>query len=201
MAINNISLALLGLACIGHARHVQTRLLSQIAQSELPINALVEVLLAFHPQGCATVNTCSRRALLFSPLIAAPLAARAADDEATIVKEIKEIKEKLDVAKINALIDDEQWDAVRSILKVPPVNNAWEQSQAKKNPVKKLVDLRDDVELFDLVEELAGALQLADQYCYSNTFIYTQPGSGKVKFKEPKQQIAIAIEKIDTLLR
>ena len=34
-----------------------------------------------------------------------------------------------------------------------------------------------------MVDEIAAALQLADQYCYSNTFIYTQPGNGKVKIK------------------
>ena len=31
---------------------------------------------------------------------------------------------------------------------------------------------------FEVVDELASAIQLADQYCYSNTFIYTQPGNG-----------------------
>ena len=143
----------------------------------------------------------SRRALLLSPLLAAPFAARAADDEAAIIAEIKEIKAKLDVAKINALIDEEQWDQVRSIFKVPPVNLAWEQQMAKKNPFKKLADLRDDVEQFEVVDELAAALQLADQYCYSNTFIYTQPGNGKVKIKEPKQQVAIAVQKIDSFLQ
>ena len=51
--------------------------------------------------------------------------------------EIKEIKAKLDLKEINRLLDEEQWDAVRSIFKVPPVNYAWEQSQAKKNPFKK----------------------------------------------------------------
>lgn len=30
----------------------------------------------------------------------------------------------------------------------------------------------------------------------SNTFIYTQPGSGKVKIKEPKQQLKIAADKM-----
>ena len=102
--------------------------------------------------------------------------------------------------KINQMLEDEQWDAVRSIFKAPPVNLAWEQQMAKKNPFKKLADLRDDVEQFEVVDELAAALQLADQYCYSNTFIYTQPGSGKVKIKEPKQQVAIAVQKIDSFL-
>ena len=119
-------------------------------------------------------------AALASLLPLTPLAAFAAEpSEAALIDEIKEIKAKLDLPEINRLLDEEQWDAVRSIFKVPPVNYAWEQSQSKKNPFKKLADLRDDVEGFEVVDELAAALQLADQFCYSNTFIYTQPGNGK----------------------
>ena len=126
--------------------------------------------------------------------------AHAADTEASLLAEIKEIRAKLDLDALNAMLDEEKWDAVRSVWKVPPVNEAWEQSQNKKNPIKKLADLRDDVELFEVVDEIAAALQLADQYCYSNTFIYTQPGNGKVKIKEPKQQLKIAVEKIDSFI-
>ena len=128
-------------------------------------------------------------------------AAFAADTEASIIAEIKEIRAKLDVPTINKLLETEQWDAVRSIFKAAPVNLAWEQTLAKKNPFKKLADLRDDVEQFEVVDELASAIQLADQYCYSNTFIYTQPGNGKVKIKEPKQQVAIAVQKIEGFLQ
>lgn len=126
--------------------------------------------------------------------------ATAADDEAAILDEIRAIRKALDPPAINKLLDEEQWDAVRSIFKVPPVNYAWEQSQKTKNPFRKLADLRDDVELFEVVDDLAASLQLADQYCYSNTFIYTQPGNGKVKIKEPKAQVKIAVEKIDSFL-
>ena len=129
-----------------------------------------------------------------------PKSAWAADTEASLIAEIKEIRSKLDLNAINTLIDEEKWDAARSIWKVPPVNYAWEQSQNKKNPLKKLADLRDDVELFEVVDDIAQAMQLADQYCYSNTFIYTQPGNGKMKFKEPKQQIKIAVDKMDSFI-
>ena len=61
----------------------------------------------------------------------------------------------------------------------------WEQTLAKKNPFKRLADLRDDVEEFEVVDELASAIQLADQYCYSNTFIYTQPGNGAPSMVNP----------------
>jgi len=125
----------------------------------------------------------------------------AADDPAAVLDQAKAIRKALDLAAINKLIDAEQWDQVRSIFKVPPVNYAWEQSQSKKNPFKKLAGIKDDVELFEEVDEIAAALQLADQYCYSNTFIYTQPGNGKVKIKEPKQQVQIAVNKIDSFLQ
>ena len=52
-------------------------------------------------------------------------AAFAADSEASVIAEIKEIREKLDVAKINKLLEEESWDQVRSIFKQPPVNLAW----------------------------------------------------------------------------
>ena len=76
-----------------------------------------------------------------------PAPCYAADTEASLIAEIKDIRSKLDLNAIYTLIDEEKWDAARSIWKVPPVNYAWEQSQNKKNPIKKLADLRDDVEL------------------------------------------------------
>ena len=81
---------------------------------------------------------------------------------------------------------------------MPPVNylGAVETRRTRS----KLAVLRDDVELFEVVDDIAQAMQLADQYCYSNTFIYTQPGNGKMKFKEPKQQIKIAVDKMDSFI-
>ena len=124
------------------------------------------------------------------------LAFAADAEEGPLIDQVKAERLALDLPALNALIDEEKWDSVRSVLKVAPVNTAWEQSQKLKNPLRKLADLRDDVELLEQVDEVAAALQLADQYLYSNTFIYTQPGNGKVKFKEPKQQLKIAADKI-----
>jgi len=56
------------------------------------------------------------------------------------------------------------------------------------------------VELFELADEVSGALQLADQYAYDNVFIKFQPGSGKVLIKEPKAQLKIAQTKLDEVL-
>lgn len=128
--------------------------------------------------------------------VPAARAAGAASEEA-LLKELQTSRAALE--PLPALLDEEKWDAVRSVLKVPPVGNLWNLGETK-NPMRKFADLRDDVELFELADEISGALQLADQYSYSNTFIYTQPGNGKVKIKEPKQQIKIASDKLGELI-
>ena len=116
-------------------------------------------------------------ALLASPaLLHSPLPAFA-DAESAIVAELKAVNDAL--VPVSGLLDEQKWDAVRSILKTPPVGNLWNLGESK-NSIRKLAELKDDVEIFELAEDVAGALQLCDQYSYDNTFIYTQPGSGKV---------------------
>lgn len=97
------------------------------------------------------------------------------------------------------LLDEEKWDAVRSVLKTPPVGLLWNLGESK-NTIRMLATLRDDVELFEAADEIAGALQLADQFTYDNNFIYYQPGNGKVKIKEPKQQVVLARSKIKSIV-
>ena len=140
-----------------------------------------------------------RRALLLTPLLlATPLAAVAADaSEEGLLTELRAVTEAL--VPLPALLDGEEWDKVRSVLKTPPVGNLWNLGDSK-NTLRKLANLRDDVELFELADDVAGALQLADQFTYDNNFIYFQPGNGKVKIKEPKQQVNIAREKLIALL-
>lgn len=134
----------------------------------------------------------------FSALaLPATLPAHAATSEEAILAELKQVRTALE--PLPALLDEEKWDAVRSVLKTPPVGNLWNLGESK-NTLRKLADLRDDVELFELAEEVAGALQLADQYTYDNNFIYYQPGNGKVKIKEPKQQVQLASKKLGELL-
>ena len=38
------------------------------------------------------------------------------------------------------------------------------------------------------------------RYVYDNNFIYFQPGNGKVKTKEPKDQIAVAKTKLKAII-
>ena len=129
------------------------------------------------------------------PLASLPFDAKAADKptEASLVAELKTVRELLE--PLPGLLAEEKWDAVRDVLKKPPTANLWNLGE-EKNPMRKLADLRDDVEQFELADEISGALQLADQFTYSNNFIYYQPGNGKVKIKEPQQQIEIARKKL-----
>mmetsp|Transcript_11508 Transcript_11508/g.29474 ORF Transcript_11508/g.29474 Transcript_11508/m.29474 type:complete len:185 (-) Transcript_11508:281-835(-) len=142
---------------------------------------------------------CSRRAAFALPLAAItwPVAAHAADKEAALLADLKAVRVALE--PLPALLDEEKWDAVRSVLKTPPVGNLWNLGESK-NTIRKLAELRDDVELFELADDVAGSLQLADQFTYDNNFIYYQPGNGKVKIKEPKDQIVVASKKIGELL-
>merc|ERR1719440_645400 len=152
-------------------------------------------------------DACSRRAVLLSPLLLpaaalfaapSPAAADVPPQEAAIVGELQQVIELLE--PLPALLEAEEWDKVRSVLKTPPVGNLWNLGNSK-NTLRKLADLRDDVELFELADDVASALQLADQFTYDNNFIYFQPGNGKVKIKEPKQQVEVAIKLLDGLLK
>ena len=160
--------------------------------------AIVIAALSFSAPG-----SLSRRSVL-TAAAAAPLAAStsalagAAPQEDDLLKELAAVREAL--KPLPGLLDEEKWDAVRSVLKTPPVGNLWNLGESK-NTLRKLADLRDDIELFELADDVAGALQLADQFTYDNNFIYFQPGNGKVKIKEPKQQVALAVSKLGEVLK
>ena len=166
--------------------------------------ALVSSAAAFSlPPLADSAGAISRRSILAAPFIVAPIllpsAAHAADaaKEAALLDELKAIRKALE--PLPALLDEEKWDNVRSVLKVPPTANLWNLGESK-NTLRKLAELREEFEIFELADDVAGALQLADQFTYDNTFIYTQPGNGKVKIKEPKQQVQLASQKLGEVL-
>jgi len=98
------------------------------------------------------------------------------------------------------MLDKEQWDPVRTVLKNPPVANLWNLG-VSRNTIRKLATVRgDDAEMIEYVESVAGALQLADQFVYDNVFVYFQPGNGKVKLKEPKDQLKLAIKGLNEVI-
>jgi hypothetical protein len=99
-----------------------------------------------------------------------------------LVADLVSSKEKL--APIPDLLQKEEWDKVRTILKTPPVNQLWNLGESQ-NPLVKIADNLGEIELLDLKDELAISLQMCDQLTYANAFVYFQPGNGKVNIKQP----------------
>ena len=145
---------------------MRSSLLSVIALCGCGHGAAIRVLEAHS----SIASAVSRRAALLSPLVLlAPLSAQpakaVATTEAEIMKDLQAVVTALQ--PLPALLEEEKWDAVRSVLKVPPVGNLWNLGESK-NTLRKLAELRDDVELFEVADDVAGALQLADQFTYDN---------------------------------
>ena len=65
-------------------------------------------------------------------------------DDARIRDHLGEIVRGTVEETLNAMLDEEKWDSVRSVLKPPPVGNLWNLGESK-NTLRKLADLRDDV--------------------------------------------------------
>merc|ERR1712176_1421418 len=100
----------------------------------------------------------------------------------SIIFDLEDAAEKL--KPIPDLLQAEKWDEVRSILKNPPVNFLWNMGDGK-NTLGILAMETDEVDLIEMKEELSLTLQMCDQITYDNVFVYFQPGSGKIKIKEP----------------
>mmetsp|Transcript_23566 Transcript_23566/g.55835 ORF Transcript_23566/g.55835 Transcript_23566/m.55835 type:complete len:221 (-) Transcript_23566:51-713(-) len=77
-----------------------------------------------------------------------------------LVDELKSSKDKLN--EIPVLLQNQEWDKVRTILKTPPVNKLWNLGDSQ-NTVLKLAKESGDVDLFELKDELALSLQMCDQ--------------------------------------
>ena len=88
---------------------------------------------------------------------------------------------------------------MRTVLAQSPVVELWKTGNSK-NWIRAAALEAGDPELIELSEDLSSALQLTDQYVYDNNFIYFQPGNGKVKTKEPKDQIAVAKNKLKAII-
>jgi len=118
--------------------------------------------------------------------VSQPTAARAAATAATkdLIKDLVSSKEKM--KPIPELLQQGEWDKVRTILKTPPIVQLWNLGESQ-NTLVKLARETGDVELLELKDELAISLQMCDQLTYDNAFVYFQPGSGKVKVKEPTE--------------
>eukprot|EP00913_Durusdinium_trenchii_P033272 g31148.t1 len=95
---------------------------------------------------------------------------------------------------------EQKWDSVRSVLKVPPVSFLWNLG-LEKNTLKKLGDNLGEVQVLELMDDIASALQTTDEITYSNVYVYGQPGEGKVKIDEPIIFLKTAMSKLDEALK
>jgi len=109
------------------------------------------------------------------------------------ITDLKTSKTKLEA--IPQLLDQNEWDKVRTILKTPPINFLWNLGDAK-NPLVQYAKESGDFELLEMKDELSVTLQMCDQLTYDNAFVYFQPGNGKVNIKEPKQLALKAMSQI-----
>mmetsp|Transcript_4442 Transcript_4442/g.12550 ORF Transcript_4442/g.12550 Transcript_4442/m.12550 type:complete len:192 (+) Transcript_4442:48-623(+) len=120
-----------------------------------------------------------------------------AEDLSSLKDELALSKSKL--KEIPDLLQAQEWEKVRTVLKTPPVNKLWNLGDSQ-NIVLKLAKETGDVELFELKDELAYNLQMCDQLTYDNVFVYFQPGSGKIKIKEPVDSAKKAVEYLDQII-
>ena len=128
-------------------------------------------------------------------------AAAAAESSTTTTTTLKDelMLSRSKLQEIPALLQDQEWEKVRSILKTPPVNKLWNLGDSQ-NTVLKLAKETGDVELFELKDELAYQLQMCDQLTYDNVFVYFQPGSGKIKIKEPTESAQNAMKYLEEII-
>jgi len=135
-------------------------------------------------------------AALTSPTLA--LAVAEEESVAQLVASLKAARDLL--VPLSGKLQDEQWDAVRSVLKGPGLGELWNLG-ASKNPINKLAKATDSMELIELSDELQVSLQMADQLTYDNAFVYFQPGSGKIDLKGPQNMIKRSMEQLDEIIQ
>lgn len=140
-----------------------------------------------------------RRRVCLAPLLApvAGLASQPAHAASNTKKDAEAVLVKLE--PLAGYIDDAKWDSVRTVLKTSPIAELWNLG-ASKNWLRAEALAAGDPELIELSEDLSSALQLTDQYVYDNNFIYFQPGNGKLKYKEPKDQVKVAQSKLKQII-
>jgi hypothetical protein len=143
-------------------------------------------------------ETSRRQVLLSTAATMAGILLSTGAAHATVSPEslIADLELSLDKLKpIPSLLEKQEWDAVRSILKTPPVNQLWNLGDAK-NTILQLAKATDEYELIDIKDELSLSLQMCDQLTYDNVFVYYQPGNGKIKVKEPVELAEKAMKQL-----
>jgi hypothetical protein len=135
--------------------------------------------------GSVVANGLTRRAaLVLAPSVLAAgsiamPALAASDGEKALVAELRDCAERL--KPLAAMIDKEQWDPVRSVLKNPPVANLWNlgtrQSPSYPTSAATILMYGDSGWLTDCLRiELVCALRRAATICNTHCPIYHPTG-------------------------
>lgn len=125
-------------------------------------NFVEKLLIATTPAATAFLSTTAT----IEPAFAASL-------QDQLMSDLTTSKSKLE--GVPDLLQQGEWDKVRTILKTPPLNQLWNLSDSK-NTLVQLAKETGEFELLELKDELAITLQMCDQLTYDNAFVYFQPG-------------------------
>jgi hypothetical protein len=131
------------------------------------------------------------------PLLSPQIATAADSTTNLLIDELTLSQTKLQ--EIPGLLQQEEWEKVRNILKTPPVNKLWNLGDSQ-NTILKLAKETGDVELFETKDDVALNLQMCDQVTYANVFIYFQPGSGKINIKDPTDFVQKAMAQLKQVI-
>jgi hypothetical protein len=135
-----------------------------------------QILLASSTLIATTTQAASFASAAAAAAAAAATTTTAATTTAPLILELEDSLEKL--KPVPSLLQAEEWDKVRTILKSPPIVQLWNLGDGK-NTISQLAKLTDDFELIDFKDEISLSLQMCDQYTYNNVFVYFQPGTLK----------------------
>ena len=148
----------------------------------------------------------SRRELLSSTVsgltaglvvnVAPPAIASSAADE--MLQELITSRSKLQ--EIPDLLQAEEWDKVRTILKTPPVNKLWNLGDSQ-NTVLKLAKETGNIDLFEMKDEVAYNLQMCDQLTYDNVFVYFRKSIlSRARFSKARKGFLVSFHHTSTFI-
>jgi len=137
-----------------------------------------------------------------------------ASDLSSLVSELEDAKSQLQ--KIPAMIQAEQWDAVRNTLVTPPLSDLWTKSSVRRktnlwDDYGEAVSANngDEFAVLDIKEDLQGHLRFLDMAVYNNIFnpIATQGQTGASKgliqsyYEDPMNEFRASLEGLEQLIK
>jgi len=153
-------------------QHITTSVAQLSAQRDLDTADVIPTTFASRRKFVLTTTTTAAAVLpavasFFLPFAVVPTSSAAAASSDTTTKALLDQMEsaRAKLEPVPGLLQKEEWESVRQILKTPPVNFLWNMGDSK-NPVLAAAKATDEFELIDLKDELSISLQMCDQLTY-----------------------------------